>query len=131
MTQAINKNHRNTEQRQIILEELKKCCSHPTAAELHSIIKKKSPNMGIATVYRNLKFLLDKKMIIKLNSKDREVRYDGKIEKHCHAICRCCNGVMDLMDCEEVNIISSQLRRSGFQIDPSYLEVFGTCKKCQ
>ncbi len=131
MNLVLDKKHRNTEQRQIILEELKKCCSHPTASELHTLVQKKLPDVGLATIYRNLKFLLKKNMIIKLNFKDKETRYDGKTQKHCHIICQYCNMVMDLMDCESISIQSEQLQASGFHIDPTYVEMFGICKKCQ
>lgn len=131
MNLILDKKHRNTEQRQIILEELKKCCSHPTASELHALVQKRLPNIGIATIYRNLKFLLKKDMIIKLNFKNKEARYDGKIQKHCHIICHYCNAVIDLMGCESISIRSKQLKESGFQVDPTYVELFGICKKCQ
>ena len=126
-----NKKSRKSNQRKVILEELKKVITHPTAKQIYKIVQKRIPDIGLATVYRNLDYLEKKKQIIKLKSKEKEARYDGRIEKHCHLICRGCNGILDLIDVEKILIKSKELKKSGFKIDPSYAEMFGDCENCQ
>jgi len=122
--------HRNTKQRKIILSELKSVTSHPTADQIFQMVQKKMPEIGLATVYRNLDYLVKTKQIIRLRSKDTVVRYDGCSEKHCHLICKGCNKVFDLFDVEKITIKSKELNKLGFKFDPSYAEMFGLCKNC-
>lgn len=121
---------KKSEQRNTILEILQLTKTHPTAKEIFTKVQKKIPEIGLATVYRNLDFLEKNNQIIKLKSKDKEARYDGFIEKHCHLICRECGKITDLMDVEKIIIKSEQLNKLKFKIDPSYAEMFGICNKC-
>lgn len=50
---------RMTRQRAVILEELRKTATHPTADELYSIVRRRLPRISLGTVYRNLDFLAD------------------------------------------------------------------------
>ncbi len=121
--------HRNTKQRQIILDELRKVFSHPTAREIHIIVKKKMPEIGFATVYRNLEFLEKQGEIIKLKTKDKEARYDGESKPHLHLICSKCGEVFDVDDFE-VSLQSKQIEKLEFKTDLNCLEINGTCKNC-
>lgn len=125
-----NRKHRITKQRKIILEELQKVCTHPTASQIHKMVVQKIPNIGLATVYRTLEFLESKNLIIKLESKNKEARYDGDTHKHCHLICKKCGAVVDIFDVKKINIQSNELSNSGFQPFLDYLEIPGICKKC-
>ena len=49
---------RNTTQRQVIFEELRRQQTHPTAAELHEIVRRRLPRISLGTVYRNLELLI-------------------------------------------------------------------------
>ena len=48
---------RMTNQRAIILEELERLNTHPTADELYRIVKKRLPKISLGTIYRNLEIL--------------------------------------------------------------------------
>ena len=58
--------YRMTTQRKIIMEELAKVTSHPTAVEIYEMVKRKLPNISLGTVYRNLELLADQGKIQKL-----------------------------------------------------------------
>ena len=122
---------KKSQQRKVILEELRNLKIHPTAKQLYAIVQKRIPDVGLATVYRNLDLLEKNNKIIKLRSKDKEARYDGCAEKHCHLICRGCGIILDLMDVVKITIKSKELDKSGFKIDPSYAEMFGECDHCK
>ena len=49
---------RLTIQRQLILNILKKDYSHPTAENVYAKVKEKMPRVSLATIYRNLHFLV-------------------------------------------------------------------------
>ena len=59
---------RMTRQRMVILEELRKVKTHPTADELYAMVSTRMPRISLGTVYRNLDFLTESKEILKLES---------------------------------------------------------------
>ena len=66
MLNELDNNMRLTSQRQVILEELRKVKSHPTATEVYDMVRKRLPRIGLGTVYRNLELLAEKNIIKKL-----------------------------------------------------------------
>ena len=46
--------YRLTNQRKLILGKIKEVYTHPTAEDLHRMLVKKMPSIGLATIYRNL-----------------------------------------------------------------------------
>ena len=62
-----NQKYRMTNQRQIILEEVKKVHSHPTADEVYERVRKKIPRISMGTVYRNLDVLSKTGLIRKID----------------------------------------------------------------
>ena len=48
-----------SKQRELILDSLRKRKDHPTAERLYLDLKKEMPELGIATVYRNLSDLCE------------------------------------------------------------------------
>ena len=74
-----NRLQRNTRQRQVILEELQKLTSHPTAAVLYDIVRRRLPKISLGTVYRNLELLARMGMVQKLELAGGEARFDGNV----------------------------------------------------
>ncbi|OIP79895.1 transcriptional repressor [Candidatus Peregrinibacteria bacterium CG22_combo_CG10-13_8_21_14_all_44_10] len=122
--------YRLTNQRQILLEEIQKVHTHPTAEEVYEIVRKRIPNVSFATVYRNLDFLSQNGFIIKLHTKDKKTRYDGYSDPHLHLCCKKCGYVVDIFDCKCKLSASEDLEETGFSPDLSCLEIPGLCKKC-
>ncbi len=87
---------RMTNQRKIILEELKKLKSHPTADELYSLVRKRMPRISLGTVYRNLDVMNRKGLIDRIICGNGPHRYDGNNRRHYHVKCRCCGRIADL-----------------------------------
>jgi Fe2+ or Zn2+ uptake regulation protein len=120
-----------TNQRKVILEELRKLTSHPTADDLYEIVRKKLPQISLGTVYRNLEQMSQAGIIQKLELTGRQKRFDGNAEKHYHMRCKECGRVMDLDNNKFTEIESlltdvlSELKCHEFR-----LEFDGTCTKC-
>ena len=87
---------RNTRQRKVILEELKKLKCHPTATELYEAARSRIPKISLGTVYRNLELLASNGIIKKLEFSGAEARFDGNTSKHYHARCIHCGRVDDV-----------------------------------
>ena len=106
---------RMTRQRMVILEELKKVRTHPTADELYAMVRARLPRISLGTVYRNLDFLAETGEILKLEAAGSIRRFDGDIRPHQHIRCTNCGRVGDVMSSVPVPDIAgrSEERRVG------------------
>lgn len=87
---------RTTEQRTVILEELRKCRNHPGADELYLQVRKRLPRISLGTVYRNLELLAAQGLIQRLDFGPSQKRFDPVAEPHGHFRCTGCGAVEDL-----------------------------------
>ena len=55
-----------TNQRVVILEELRKVTSHPTAYEIYNLVQKRLPRIALGTIYRNPDYLINSELIQQL-----------------------------------------------------------------
>ena len=126
---------RITTQRKIILEELKKLKTHPTAVELYEIVRKRLPKISLGTVYRNLEIMSEEGLVKKLEIPGREKRLDGDTSRHYHFRCSICGRVydifMDQTDIETMEKIIGKYTLENSEIKDINLEVVGVCSFCR
>lgn len=124
-------NMRLTTQRQIILEELGKVTSHPTANEVYDMVRKRLPRIGLGTVYRNLELMADTGVILKLEVGGTQKRFDATTEPHYHIRCSSCGRVDDVHI--EVQHQINQLAQQSckYEILGHHIEFTGICHDCQ
>lgn len=121
---------RLSKQRKVILEELRKVTSHPTADEVYDMVRKIIPRISLGTVYRNLEFLSSKGLVLKLGAPGEQKRFDGTPEPHPHIRCEICTAVADV-ECEiEIPAIPDTCT-SGYKILNTNVEFVGVCPRCQ
>mgnify|MGYP001079560443 CR=1 FL=1 len=121
---------RMTNQREMILQELKKSKEHLTADERDERVKKKMPRISLATVYRNLEILSEIGLIGKLEVSGRQKRFDWDTSDHDHVHCIKCHRVDNLeLDRENLDI-STPEAVSGYKITGYRLEFSGLCAEC-
>ena len=123
--------HRNTRQRQVVLDELKKLTSHPTAAELYIITRRRLPRISLGTVYRNLEVLSQMGTIQKLKISGSEARYDGNPARHYHVCCVYCGRVDDVHDLPADLVTSEVGNLAGYEILGHRLDFIGICPRCK
>jgi len=124
-------NRRNTVQRQIVLETLKKLDTHPTAVDVYSEIHKTHPTIGQATVYRNLRQLAEGGEIGALMLPDDLGRFDGRVDRHYHFKCKNCGRIFDV-DIDYLTGINETVQQKyGFQVDEHDVVFRGICPECR
>jgi len=120
-----------TNQREMILQELRKSKEHLTADELYERVKKKMPRISLATVYRNLEILSEIGMIGKLEVSGRQKRFDWNTEAHDHIYCVKCHRVDNLeLNREELGVLSPP-SVGGYKVTGYRLEFAGVCEECR
>ena len=124
-------NMRLTTQRQVILEELSKVTSHPTANEVYDMVRKRLPRIGLGTVYRNLELMADSGVILKLEVGGTQKRFDATTEPHYHVRCTECDRVndIDIPVQKKINKLASQA--SAYEILGHHIEFSGICENCR
>lgn len=126
-----NKTRRYSRQRQVILEELRSVTSHPTAAELYEMARRRLPKMSLATVYRNLELLAAMGEIQKLDSAGKESRFDGNAKQHHHVRCVLCGRVGDVTSVPLELAPDLEQAAGGYHVIGYSLEFTGLCPKCK
>ena len=121
---------RMTNQRRVILEELRKVDTHPTVDELYAIVKARMPHISLGTVYRNLDLLAETGEVLRLDSAGSMRRFDGRIEPHRHVRCRVCGKVGDVfIDGDEASVAGINV--PGFSVTAVRVEYDGICDVCK
>lgn len=122
---------RTTRQRKIILEELKKVKTHPTADSIFKMARRKLTNISFGTVYRNLNILKDQGQILELTCGKYSCRYDGDTKNHYHFFCLECKNVFDLDEPILKDLDKKINRTSGMDVKYHRIDFYGYCKDCK
>lgn len=122
---------RLTTQRQIILEELAKVKTHPTASELYDMVRKRLSRIGLGTVYRNLELMADSGMILKIEVGGTQKRFDATTDDHYHIRCSACGRVDDIDVPVIRDLASLAAATTSYQILGHHIEFTGICSSCQ
>lgn len=107
---------------------------HLSCEEIYEYVRKKTPSIGIATIYRTVQMLDEIGYVNKLNFDDGRTRYelslDDEEHNHHHLICKSCGKIievkMDLLDELEKSIET----KYNFAIFDHDLKFFGKCENC-
>ena len=122
---------RMTPQRQVILEELRRVRSHPSADEIYAMVRRRLPRISLGTVYRNLEMLSELGEIQKLEAGGALKRFDGNPENHYHIRCTCCGRVVDA-PFDVMERLEERLETTnGYLVFGHRLEFQGICPECR
>jgi len=122
---------RNTIQRSMVLDAVRRLHSHPTADEIYAEVSKICPSIGRATVYRNLQYLCEQGEIKRREIPGSPDRYDHITSDHYHARCTLCGKLMDL-DMEYVSSLQEAVKDAhGFILTGHTIIFDGICPECQ
>ena len=108
---------------------------HLTAEEIYDEVKKKCPEIGLATVYRTILLLEEIGIVSRLHLNDGCSRYElvhsDERHRHHHLICNDCNSVIEVEDDLLDELEESIEKNYGFKIMDHSVKFYGICKECQ
>lgn len=124
---------KSTRQREIILDEFLRSSEHPSTEELYLRVRKKSPQVGYATVHRTLKIFAECGIASVRNFGDGATRYESVTdeEHHDHLVCQSCGLIIEFEDDQIENLQGKVAKKHDFKILDHRLELYGLCARCQ
>lgn len=124
---------KNSIQKDYILKILYFSDEHLSAEQIVNIAKTLYKiDMGIATVYRTVKFFESMNIVNSLDVGDGTKRYELNISiHHDHMICTSCNKIIEFTD----DLIESQqikvAKDNNFILKDHIMTIYGICEDCQ
>lgn len=86
------------------------------------------PALGIATVYRNLKLMVDDGELCVVTLPGVTPRFElAESDEHVHLLCRRCSRVFDIYGCPGD---FASILPEGFRVDDYELTLYGVCPAC-
>jgi Fur family ferric uptake transcriptional regulator len=120
---------RSTRQRQAIRAVLEELDRPLSPQEVLAAAQDKVPGLGIATVYRTLKGLVEEGMAVAVELPGNPPRYERSGKKHHHHFhCTTCGKAFELEGCPGD---FSFLAPAGFQIQGHEIVLYGHCADCR
>ncbi len=97
-----------------------------------AMLSKKKINIDRTTIYRELVFLTENKVISTINLGDSQKYYEIFFHHHHHLVCTACNFVGEVvLDPCLKKYENKFLKEKNFQVVSHSLEFYGLCEKCQ
>lgn len=120
---------RKTQQRHAIQSVLDKAMGPLTIPEIHREALYYSQGLGIATVYRTVRNMLERGTILQIGIPGEIPRYEDAHRSHHHFFqCRVCSRVFEVHECPaDLN----RMVPEGFELEDHEVFLFGRCKDCR
>ena len=114
-----------------LFRELANADDHPSAENIYKRLIKKLPTLSLDTVYRTLATLEKHRLITRVQTLEREARYEARMDKHHHAVCNRCGKITDFVwdIFDNVEVPESVIGWGNVFKRNAVLE--GICKECK
>ena len=122
--------HRITPQRIAIMDYLLHTKDHPSADQVHSVVRKRYPMTSLSTVYKTLDLLREKKLVNEIEV-GGEARFDSQVDEHINLVCLNCGNIEDIDEKTLKNIQAKIVKKSDYLIIKGSFEMHGYCSKCK
>lgn len=123
---------RITESRKAIISYMIHSVDHPSAEMIYRDLKPKFPNLSLATVYNNIRFLVDEGFVSEIKpSNDNTTYFDFMGHKHLNVVCEQCGNITDFMDIDFSLIQKEAAEQTNYNITKTQFLIYGICPECQ
>lgn len=119
---------RHTKQRAAIRDAIASASRPLLPQEILDVAHGQVPGLGIATVYRNLKALVEEGVLRVVDLPGQNPRYELAAHAHHHHFqCRHCHRVFDVHACPGD---LAALAPAGFLVEDHEITLYGRCREC-
>jgi Fur family transcriptional regulator, ferric uptake regulator len=123
---------RQAHSQQTVLNLLRQLQQEIDAQDLHLELCRRDQKMGLATVYRALKFLKQEGLIQERPSTNGKSFYSATSSHHQHHLnCLNCQRSIVVIDCPIAEKLDCWFQSQEFRVYYHTLEFFGLCPDCQ
>ncbi|MFA4944953.1 MAG: Fur family transcriptional regulator [Lentisphaeria bacterium] len=122
---------RATHQRSEIFRELAATSEHPDAETLCRRVRARIPELSLDTVYRNLRLLEEKGLVLKLAGTADRARFDANTAEHPHFLCTRCGRVLDLPATTLPHLPPQLAGTEIGTVESVQIELRGRCRTCR
>ncbi len=120
-----------THQRAEIYRELARTDEHPDAETIYSRVRKRIPTLSLDTVYRTLRLLERKGIILRAGLFNERARFDANTDRHHHFVCSECGFMGDVYN-EAWNEFQAPNGAGAMgTVNSIHVELRGLCNACQ
>ncbi len=128
----IERGLRRTPQRRAVVQALVGSGQCLTAAQVHDVARRASPELGLMTVYRTLDVLAAMGVARRVHGTDRCEAFVAAVGSHGHAVvCTSCGRASEFTDCHLDAVAAAAASETGFAIADHFLQFNGVCRHCQ
>ena len=109
-----------------------KTSTHISLDELLKKVRRKTPGIGYATVYRTMKLLMECGLAVARQFGDGQSRYENIPQDghHDHIICIRCSKIAEFQNTKIEHLQSETAKKMGFTVVNHKLELYGYCADC-
>jgi len=116
-----------TPQRLAVLQYLDQNRHHPTADDIYTALKQKTPSLSKTTVYNALDTLNEHGLIDALTICGSELRFDIHKDNHHHFLCKECGRIYDIgINCPN----AKKVEEYGHKVEEIHGYFKGICQTC-
>lgn len=127
-----SKHIRITETRKAIIRYMIATKSHPSAEMIYEDLRPDFPSMSLATVYNNLKVLVDEGFVTELKLCNYSTIYYDFLGHHeVHIACENCGKITDFLDGDLRDMYQEASQQTGYKVTRSQVMLYGLCPDCQ
>lgn len=120
-----------TRQREQILRVFLDSEGHRSADEIAALVRAANPGIGLSTIYRTLKLLVECGLADEHRFGTDATLYEPSQGHHEHMICLACQQILEFED-DELEALKERIAAShGFRMLRHSLQVYGVCAACQ
>lgn len=122
---------RVTAPRVAVLEELERNRLHPNPIEIHRLLRARHPSLSLSTVYLTVEAFARAGLVRRLPPRDGQLRVDGVLDAHDHAVCRHCGDVFDLPARTSIRRAAPRGLPRGTRVLGARVEYDVLCARCR
>lgn len=123
---------RMTETRKAVIHYMIAAKHHPSAEQVYRDLKPSIPSISLATVYNNLRVLVEEGIVSELKvSNDNTTYFDFMGHEHLNVVCEVCGRIADYMT-PDLSIFKQDAEaQTGYQVTREHFLLYGLCPACQ